>query len=114
MYEVHAFDIRKRDVWDEDEACEGMLVKHEFQIAYEKGKIRNTLLLQSQVPADCHSMTEQTLTKTYTDVCILVIVNGDAQGLGLLYRPSCEAAREMKSQLREEFRQKQTIATRRE
>ena len=41
MYEVHAVDIRKRDVWDEDEACEGMLVKHEFQIAYEKGKIRN-------------------------------------------------------------------------
>ena len=36
MYEVHAVDIRKRDVWDEDEACEGMLVKHELDSVRER------------------------------------------------------------------------------
>ena len=28
MYEIHVVDIWKRDVWGEEEACKGMLVKH--------------------------------------------------------------------------------------
>ena len=42
MYEIHAVDIWKGDVWEEEEACKGMQVNHESQIVYEERRIRNT------------------------------------------------------------------------
>ena len=41
MYEIHAVDIWKRDVWEEEEACKRHAGHNESQIVYGERKICN-------------------------------------------------------------------------